>query len=289
MSSLPYLLVLLGAILWGTTGTAQTFLPDNAHPFVVAAARSAIGGVALLIPLVILRKIDFRTWSWKETLLAALCIAVFQMLFFSSVLLTGVAIASVVAIGSAPVFSGLVEWFIFKQKPTRIWLISTAFALIGCLFLLVTSGTVTVNPFGVLLSLGAGIVFAIYTLSSKVLVRKQEAVSAVAMTFTTAAILLSPFYFIHGAAWTVEPVNALVLIYLGIGTTTFAYIFYTSGLRKIPASSALTLSLAEPTTAAILGVFVVGEVFTWNSWIGIVLLLGSIVVLTVGGRYSRAS
>lgn len=287
MSSLPYLLVLLGAILWGTTGTAQTFLPEDAHPFVVAAARSAVGGLALLIPLLLLRKINLKQWSWKETLLAAICIGLFQMLFFSSVKLTGVAIASVVAIGSAPVFSGLVEWSIFKQRPTRVWLISTLFALVGCAFLFLNSGTVTVNPVGVLLSLGAGIVFAIYTMSSKALVAKHDAVSAVAMTFSVAALLLTPFYFINGAAWTVEPINAAILLYLGIGTTTLAYVFYTTGLRKIPSSSALTLSLAEPTTAAILGVVVVGEVFTWNSWVGIVLLLGSIVVLTVGSRYSK--
>ncbi|WP_342527575.1 EamA family transporter [Chryseomicrobium sp. FSL W7-1435] len=287
MSSLPYILVLLGAILWGTTGTAQTFLPEDAHPFVVAAARSAIGGLTLLIPLLVMRKINFKKWSWKETLLAALCIGLFQMLFFSSVKLTGVAIASVVAIGSAPVFSGLVEWFIFKQRPTRIWMLSTLFALVGCGFLFLNSGAVTVNPTGVFLSLGAGIVFAIYTMASKVLVAKQDAVSAVAMTFSVAAVFLSPFYVLNGAAWTVQPVNALILLYLGIGTTTLAYVFYTTGLKKIPSSSALTLSLAEPTTAAVLGVLVVGEVFTWNSWVGIILLLGSIVVLTVGARYPR--
>lgn len=287
LSSLPYILVLLGAILWGTTGTAQTFLPEDAHPFVVAAARSAIGGLTLLIPLLVMRKINFKKWSWKETLLAALCIGLFQMLFFSSVKLTGVAIASVVAIGSAPVFSGLVEWFIFKQRPTRIWMLSTLFALVGCGFLFLNSGAVTVNPTGVFLSLGAGIVFAIYTMASKVLVAKQDAVSAVAMTFSVAAVFLSPFYVLNGAAWTVQPVNALILLYLGIGTTTLAYVFYTTGLKKIPSSSALTLSLAEPTTAAVLGVLVVGEVFTWNSWVGIILLLGSIVVLTVGARYPR--
>lgn len=286
LSSLPYVLVLLGAILWGTTGTAQTMLPDDAHPFVVAAARSAIGGFSLLIPLLLMKKINLRSWTWKETVLAALCIGLFQMLFFSSVKLTGVAIASVVAIGSAPVFSGLVEWTIFKQRPTRIWMISTGFALLGCLFLFLNSGAVTVNPVGVLLSLGAGIVFAIYTMSSKSLVAKQDAVAAVAMTFSVAAIFLSPFYVIHGAAWTLAPMNAWVLIYLGIGTTTLAYIFYTTGLRRIPSSSALTLSLAEPTTAAILGVFVVGEVFTWNSWVGIFLLLGSIIVLTIGAKYT---
>ena len=43
---------------------------------------------------------------------------------------------------------------------------------------------------------------------------------------------------------------------------------YARGLNKIPSSSALTLSLAEPTTAAILGVFIVGENLSTMSWIG---------------------
>ncbi|MER2169714.1 drug/metabolite transporter, DME family [Paenisporosarcina quisquiliarum] len=287
MTVLPYIFVLLGAILWGTTGTAQTFLPDNAHPFIISAGRSATGGLFLLIIMILLKKIKFRSWPWKQTLYAAICISLFQLLFFSSVRLTGVAIASVVAIGSAPVFSGLIEWIFLKMRPTKVWGISTGLAITGCMFLFITKGEVSINPIGVLYSLVAGLIFALYTMNSKSLLQKEDAISVVAMTFSLSALLLTPFYFILDVSWLRDAGNVGIIFYLGIATTSIAYVLYGWGLRKIPASSALTLSLAEPTTAALLGVVVVGEVLSTTSWVGIGLLLGSIVILTLGSKSGK--
>lgn len=287
MTVLPYIFVLFGAILWGTTGTAQTFLPDSAHPFIISAGRSASGGLFLLILLVLFKKIQFLSWAWKQTLYAAICISLFQLLFFSSVRLTGVAIASVVAIGSAPVFSGLIEWIFLKMRPTKIWGGSTALAIIGCLFLFVTKGEANINPLGILYSLVAGLIFALYTMTSKSLLQKEDAISVVAMTFSLSALLLTPFYFIFDVSWLKDAGNVGIIFYLGIATTSIAYVLYGWGLRKIPASSALTLSLAEPTTAALLGVIVVGELLSATSWVGIGLLLGSIAILTFGSKFSN--
>ncbi|MEK4484152.1 EamA family transporter [Psychrobacillus sp. FSL H8-0484] len=287
MSVLPYIFVLLGAILWGTTGTAQTFLPNDAHPFVISAGRSAVGGFSLLIFMILLKKIKFKTWPWKETLYAAICISLFQLLFFSSVRLTGVAIASVVAIGSAPVFSGIIEWLFLKLRPTRIWGISTSFAIVGCLFLFLNKGEITINPIGIVYSLIAGIIFALYTMSSKALLQKEEAIPVVAMTFSVSALLMMPFFFLYDVSWLMDVGNVGIIFYLGLATTSVAYVLYGRGLHKIPSSSALTLSLAEPTTAALLGVFIVGEALSTTSWIGILLLLGSIVVLTVGSKSTK--
>lgn len=287
MTVLPYIFVLLGAVLWGTTGTAQTFLPDSAHPFIISAGRSATGGLFLLIIMVLLKKIKFRSWPWKQTLYAAVCISLFQLLFFSSVRLTGVAVASVVAIGSAPVFSGLIEWIFLKMRPTKVWGFSTGLAIIGCMLLFVTKGEVSINPFGVLYSLIAGIIFALYTMTSKSMLQKEEAMSVVAMTFSLSALLLTPSYFLFDVSWLNDAGNIGIIFYLGIATTSIAYVLYGWGLRKIPASSALTLSLAEPTTAALLGVVVVGEILSTTSWMGIGLLLGSIAILTLGSKSAR--
>lgn len=284
LTVLPYIFVLFGAILWGTTGTAQTFLPDNAHPFIISAGRSATGGLFLLILMILLKKIKFRSWPWKQTLYAAICISLFQLLFFSSVRLTGVAIASVVAIGSAPVFSGMIEWIFLKLRPTKVWGISTSLAILGCMFLFATKGEVSINPMGVLYSLVAGLIFALYTMTSKFLLQKEDAISVVAMTFSLSALLLTPFYFILDVSWLTDARNIGIIFYLGLATTSIAYVLYGWGLRKIPASSALTLSLAEPTTAALLGVVVVGEILSATSWLGIGLLLGSIAFLTLGSK-----
>ena len=281
---IPYLLVLFAAILWGTTGTAQTFLPLTAQPLTIGASRLAIGGFSLLIIMLVMKKISFGTWPWKLTIIAAICMALFQPLFFTSVRVTGIAIGTVVAIGSAPIFSGLIEWLFLKLKPSRAWIMATALSVIGCALLFLNKDALTVNPVGVILSLFAGFVFAIYTIISKLLLGKVEAIPAVAMTFSISAIMLIPFLFVFDSSWVVEPKNIGTIIYLGIMTTSAAYILYLFGLKKVPSSSAVTLSLGEPLTAAVLSVVIVGEVLSPISWLGVVLLLGGIIVLTFSGR-----
>jgi len=281
---IPYFLVLLAAVLWGTTGTATTLLPDSAQPLTIATARSAVGGFSLLLVMILMKKINFRTWPWKETLVAAICMAIFQPLFFTSVRLTGIAIGTVVAIGSAPIFSGLIEWLFLKMRPSRSWAMATVMSVIGCILLFLNKDALTVNPVGVTFSLIAGLGFAIYTIVSKAVLKKVEAIPAVAMTFSMSALMLIPFILSFDNSWIVEPSSISIVLYLGLLTTSVAYILYLKGLHKVPSSSAVTLSLGEPLTAAILSVFWVGEVLSPVSWMGILLLLGGILVLTFSGR-----
>lgn len=282
--SLAYFWVLLAGILWGTVGTVQSFLPSTVEIFSISAVRAVIAGFSMLSLLIVLKKISFRNWPWLMTIFATVCITIFQLLFLGSVRLTGVALASVVSISTAPVFSGIIEWVYSKQCPSRIWGISTAFAIIGAVLLFMTPGNVQVNTTGVLYALIAGFVFAFYTLATKNVVKKVDALPMIAVIFSISAILISPFLFMYDITWMKDVKNLSIMLYLGFGTTVFAYVLYSQGLKKIPASSALTLSLAEPTTAALLGVFLLGEVFSFTSWVGIVLLLGGIVVLTVGAQ-----
>ena len=284
---ISYLVVLLGAILWGTTGTAQTFMPQTIHPLAVGASRLAVGGFSLLLILLIMRKIDFRNWPWKSTLYAAVSMAIFQYLFFSSVRLTGVAIGTVVAIGSAPVFSGIIEWILLKHRPTRVWIMATALAIIGCALLFLTKDGIVVNPVGIAMSLGAGLLFAFYTLVNKDVLDKTDPVPAVAVIFSMSAIMLLPFLFLFETEGLMTGRGISVMLYLGIATTSIAYILFSAGLKRIPSSSAVTLSLAEPLTAAILSVIIVGERLNGTSWMGVAMLLGGILVLTLSGRKGK--
>lgn len=284
MNSLPYIFVLIAAMLWGTVGTTQTFLSEGVSSFAVAGVRSAIGGGVLLVAVVLMRKINFRTWSWKWTIFAALAIALFQSLFFTSVRFTGVAVGTVVTIGSSPVFAGLLEWLVWKVRPTRVWAMATGLAIVGCVLLFVNRGEAVVNPVGVGLALCAGFMFALYTNVSKKLMEREETLPAVAMTFTLCALFLLPFAARDGFTWLSEPVNLSAMLFMALAATTVAYILFLGGLQKISSSAAVTLSLAEPLTAALLGVFFIGEYLSVTSWLGVGLLLGGIVVLTLGAR-----
>lgn len=72
--------------------------------------------------------------------------------------------------------------------------------------------------------------------------------------------------------------------YLGLVTTAAAYLLYGYGLRTVAVPTAVTLGLAEPVVAALLGVIVLGERLSAPALAGLVLVGLAIVILTSSGR-----
>ena len=273
------IMILLAAMLWGTTGTTQALAPETAHPIAIGATRLAVGGIFLLGLVLAAGKLNFKNWPIKTTVLASLSMALYQPLFFSAVLMTGVAIGTVVTIGSAPIFSGFIEWVFLRKRPTIIWWVSTVLSILGCLLLLMNQESVYINPVGIVLALGAGLSFASYTLVSRELLEAYSPLSVVAVVFTLSALLLSPLLFVFDMSWIASVRGAGISLHLGIVATGIAYFLFAKGLSRVSSSTAVTLSLAEPLTAALLGVFVVGERLSTVSWFGISLLLLGIGLL----------
>lgn len=276
---LPIIMIILAAMLWGTTGTMQALAPEAAHPIAIGAIRLAIGGLFLLVIVLVSGKLDLNDWPIKTTILAAISMALYQPFFFSAVLMTGVAIGTVVAIGSAPIFSGFIEWMFLKKRPARLWWVSTSLSILGCIILLMNQESIHINPIGIVLALGAGASFASYTFVSREMVRNHSPLSVVAVVFTLSAILLSPLLFIFDMSWITNIRGLGVSLHLGIIATGIAYLLFAKGLSSVPSSTAVTLSLAEPLTATLLGVIVVGEHLNALSWVGISLLLLGLVIL----------
>ena len=281
------LFVLLGAVIWGTTGTAQTFIAESVHSLVIGSIRLLMGGVSLLVGLFVLRKMNFHNWPWKSTVIAALSIAISQYFFFTSLRLTGVAIGTVVALGSAPAFTGVFEWLLTKRLPNKNWFVATGFAVLGTILLFANKEGILINQSGVLLALAGGSTLALYTIYSKKVVEHKNAVPAVAVIFTMSGLMLLPSVFIYGAGDLATTQGIAAISYLGFFTAGVGYVLFSIGLKHVPSSSALTLALAEPLMATLLGVIIVGERLGFISWTGIALLLLGILSLTIGSGKTR--
>lgn len=279
-------LILLAAILWGTTGTTQALAPETAHPIAIGATRLAVGGIFLVLIVLIIGKFNFKNWPIKTTIMASLSMALYQPLFFSAVSITGVAIGTVVAIGSAPILSGLIEWLYLKIRPSKVWWYSTFLSILGCLMLFDNKESVYVDPVGIIMALGAGLSFASYTLISRTLVENHSSLSVVAVVFTLSAICLSPFLFVFDMSWITSFRGVSVSLQLGIMATGIAYFLFAKGLIHVSSSTAVTLALAEPLTAALLGVFILGENLNITSWLGIFLLMLGIGILIWSSKNS---
>lgn len=281
MKNQSALLILLAAILWGTTGTAQTFAPEEASPVVIGAIRIAIGGPALLLLAYLQKNLNRHDWNLTSVIVAAFGVALFQPFFFSAVQETGVALGTVVAIGSAPIIAGLLEWAFAKKLPGRSWWLATLSAITGCMLLLLTGDDMNVRLLGIMYAIGAGLSFAVYTLMTKNLLEKHEPEAVMGVIFTLGAVLLLPVFVIFPVTPLLNVSGIGVALYLGLFTTALAYLLFSRGLIGVPASTAITLSLAEPLTATMLGVIVVGEMLTRSAWFGVLLLFIGLGILSL--------
>ena len=276
--------ILLAASLWGTTGTVRTFAPATAGPITVGAARIILGGLLLFVIARrgdgLRRLLTGGRRTWVVLALGALCVAVYQIAFFTAVARTGVATGTVVTIGSAPAFTGLLSLLARQGGLSRRWMLSTAGAVTGCALLVSGGRAAGVEPVGIALALLSGLGYAVYaTLAARLITRGEDDRAVVGALFGGAAVLLLPVLLSREPGTLLTGSGLLVTLYLGAVTTGLGYVLYARGLRTTPVATATTLGLAEPAVAALLGLAVLSEHLGGVALIGLAVLGGSIVLL----------
>jgi DME family drug/metabolite transporter len=289
---MPALQAVLAALLFGTTGTAQAIGPGGTTPVGIGAVRLVVGGAGLLtvLPFLGLAVGDAaRLWRTGRGIIAGVSTAGYQLCFFACVNHTGVAVGTLVAIGSAPIFTGTLAWRTLAERPTRRWVAATGICASG-LALLTLGGAAGAagEPVGVLLGLGSGLAYAVYTVTSRSLV-KEGARSEVVMTaaFGLGGLLLLPVLAVQPVGWVWTPPGAVLALYLGLGTVTLAYVLFGRSLTVLPAAEMTTMMLAEPLVATALGVLVLGEGLPAIGMAGAVLTLVGLVTQGWGTVWSR--
>jgi drug/metabolite transporter, DME family len=297
----PRLAVLLAATLWGTTGTARALGPDDASPTAVGAARLVVGGACLLLVgwrlgwLAAPRRSDARRGppgggGAAAFVIAVAAMAAYQPLFFGGVARTGVAIGTMVGIGSSPVFAGGLGIVVRGERPGRRWLGATALAVAGTLLLAGAGDRDDVDPTGLALALGAGLAYAIYVLATKLLLDGGAVPEALtARVFGCAGLVLLPVAVAAGIGPLLSPGGLLMVAHLGVVTVAVGYVLFTRGLTGVGVAAAGTLTLAEPATATLCGIVVLGERPGGAALVGLSLVAAGIVLLVTNRRRGRVA
>lgn len=278
--------VLVAATLWGTTGTAATFAP-TVGPLAMGSAALGIGGILqALVALPQLRNARPQLHSHTGIVVAgAAGVFVYPLAFYSSMHLAGVAIGTVVSLGSAPIASGLLERIVERRRLGAWWMLAAALGIAGAAVLCVakmqdapaeTMPTVA----GVLLGLAAGATYALYSWSAHRLMHAGiPRAAAMGAVFGIGGLALMPVLLITGAPLIQSPQAFAVGAYMALVPMFVGYLAFGYGLSRVPASTATTLTLVEPAVAAVLAVVIVGERLPLVGWLGMAAICASLLVL----------
>jgi drug/metabolite transporter, DME family len=248
---------------------------------VVGWVRLSIGGLGLVGLAAARRSVAAplpRAWA----ITAVASVATYQLTFFGGVRLAGVALGTAVGIGSAPIWGGLADWRFARATPSPRWFVAAAIAIGGAVLVAGEPGDAERPGLGLLLAVAAGASYALYAYALQQLARAGDADRVAAVTFASAAIVLAPIALLAGGLEALEPLatgrGVVMALHLGLVATTLSYALFTRGVRDTPVATATLLSLAEPITAVVLGITIVGESLTAASGAGVVLLLVGVTV-----------
>ena len=273
------LLVLFAAFCFATTGTSRALGPDSATSLGVAAVRFIVGATALFAITALIRKphVTTATLPLYIWIIAGFGQAMYGATFFAAVHETGVAVGTVVALGSAPILTGMLSVVLFRSRPSRSWMLATSVAIGGMALIVLSGSEATVSITGTIYALGAGLGYAFFALASKRIVASGVP-SDIAMSrvFALSAIMLAPTLFFVNTDWIFTQGGISLTLWLGIVTVALAYWAYASGLTHLEPRETTMITLAEPVVATILGALVLNERPEVLAWLGIVIVIAAL-------------
>jgi DME family drug/metabolite transporter len=279
--------LILASILWGTTGTAASFLPADVSPLAVGSATMGVGGLLLFAismrPAISALR-DPAVLRWL--LVGAAGVIVYPLAFYAAMNFAGVAIGNVVALGSSPVFAAFFEWACEHRRPGRVWIACTVTAIVGIGLLAFGGSERGDRPAasvvsGVALGLLAGIAYALYTYaSSRAITLGQPSRGVMGGMFGLGALALLPVLLVTGAPLLQSAQTVGISVYLAVGPMLVAYLLFGLALGTLRSSAATTITLIEPLVATVLAVLVVGERLAVVGWVGLAFILAGVTAMT---------
>jgi DME family drug/metabolite transporter len=259
------IMVLLAAMLWGTTGTAQSLVPAGLPAHWVGALRllvsSAFFGIYVAAgPRGHPTTAAFAHIQWGWVLLAGASMAAYNLTFFAGVKASSVAVGTAIALGSGPIWAGLLQLVVARRSPSGVWWVGTSLAVAGgSLMVLGSARQLDISMAGIGLCLTAGLSYAVYTLVSQRLVARTPPAIVTLSIFFCAALMAVPAAFVVSGFPAVSAQGWWIMAYLGVVATGVAYLLFTHALSRISGTTAVSMCLVEPLTAFCLAIVVIGE------------------------------
>ena len=278
--------ILVAAFLCGVAGgIGGVLLSKGWDPIVLSLYRGLLTfGFGLLWLAVSPRNhglSDLKLWGWST--IAGLGVAGAFSLYFFGMKHSGVAVAATL-LYSAPVYVVLVSLFAGRERPVPGKALKLVLVIFGVALL---SGATIQEPsrldsLGIIAGLFSGACYAAFIFGFRNASRHGSPQAIMAIAFFVELCVL--FGVTGNRAWIADLfgpdlVNIILLGLVGGGPS---FLLYIRGLRNSDPVHASYTAMAEPVTAALFGLFVLGQML-----LPVQVLGGLIVVITIANLRAR--
>lgn len=281
------LFVVVAGVLWGSIGIFIRPFSENLTSMQIVFARAVFTTIIMLLFLLIFKrnllKIKLRDiWCFIGTGLCS--IVFFNYCYFRCMNITSLSVAAIL-LYTAPAIVMLISAVIFKEKITVQKISALLLAMLGCILVNggFTSGAL-VSKEGILVGLGAGLGYALYSIFSRFALNKgYNSLTITFYTFLVATICLIPVTDLKVMlpAVTSDIKTFGIYILFALTSTVIPYILYTYGLKNLTPAKASIIASVEPVSATIVGFVFFGERPSLASFFAIGCILFSIILLAI--------
>ncbi|WP_165745606.1 EamA family transporter, partial [Enterobacter hormaechei] len=167
------------------------------------------------------------------------------------------------------------------------FLLSAIFTSLVGTFLLVTHGdptSLSISPAALFFGIASAFAAAFYTTYPSTLIARYGTLPIVGWSMLIAGLMLTPFYAGRGTTFVIDGGLLLAFFYLVVIGTALTFSLYLKGAQMIGGPKASILSCAEPLSSALLSVVLLGVAFTLPDWLGTLLIVSSVVLISMDSR-----
>ena len=279
------LLVILAGMLWGVISVPLMYLEGIGFSAQQCVAIRGLFTSVLLVAYLLIRDPKQLRIEWRDLPIffgtGVISVSLFNYLLLLCMERSSGPAVPALLLYTAPVFVMLLSAGFFKEKLTKKKIGALVLTMIGLLFVTGTIGSgEKITPAALLLGLGAGLGYALYSIFGKFVTGRYSAVTITTWTFILSGVVMLP---VSGAfsqmhlLWDVK--NMAMAVFLSLGCSMAPFLLYTAALRNMEAGRASVLAAVEPLMAALVGAVYFHESFSWTKLLGMLIVLAAILWL----------
>lgn len=285
MKKSAFFYIALAGVLWGTSGIFSYWLtPFGFKPVQMTTMRGFVSMV-LIVPFILFKNPKLLKVPKKEIFFiigSGVGLFLTAYTYYASMAASSVSTA-VILMYTAPVFVLIYSVMFLGEKLNTVKSISVFLMILGCALVSGIVGGMKFSLAGILFGIAAGISYSAYNIFTKILtMHKVDTLTVTSYNFIIMSIIglavSNPIEIV--TITSKQPLSIIPLIVgIGVFTCVLPYVFYTMGLKDVPAGTATALGIIEPLSATVFSVVFLGENLTAPLVIGMVLILGAVFAL----------